>query len=506
MNRLPKRCTADYEHRHLVLAGDPPWHMDELDPIAVRMLLHQRAPGLLPLEIAEIDLQVTVKYVTEGRKRLSEQWRSAPMTLSELFRFLRALLLFWEEAENYMLQPGCLLLHEDYIYIGSGMEDAAFVYIPILESSDPEAVPAEQFRAFLYTALAHVDELKGTAVARLLQYVQSGRWQTEELRKLVSEGIAETEGSRVSSYARFDREPAGKANPAPPAWDDRPAASQPERPASAAKPKEDEALRLLWETGSMEEGEEPGTASRWTADPKRLIAAYGVLSAAVWLMWAMSPSERFLYAGAVLQLLLTLGGYMLWQKSRRRPQRPFPEAAPAEPPTPPPPVEERIHPSPDIPPARSPLSLNTAMLPAANRTEILEPGDFPFSPSYPYLLQRNGLREARVELFKTPFVIGRDARSDHRIEEAGVSRRHIEIGLGASGYTVQDLGAANGTRLNGQRLAPYKTYPLADGDEIHIVLSEFVFRLNDSFRRNPVWPPSATASPAERADRPQGSD
>ncbi len=50
--------------------------------------------------------------------------------------------------------------------------------------------------------------------------------------------------------------------------------------------------------------------------------------------------------------------------------------------------------------------------------------------------------------------------------DAGVSRRHAAIHCRGGVYQVEDLGSANGTYLNGRRLAPHVPAALANGDEL----------------------------------------
>jgi hypothetical protein len=52
--------------------------------------------------------------------------------------------------------------------------------------------------------------------------------------------------------------------------------------------------------------------------------------------------------------------------------------------------------------------------------------------------------------------------------EGGVSRRHARIHRQKSQYFIEDLGSANGTFLNGQRLTPYLPHPLHDNDELQL--------------------------------------
>jgi pSer/pThr/pTyr-binding forkhead associated (FHA) protein len=50
--------------------------------------------------------------------------------------------------------------------------------------------------------------------------------------------------------------------------------------------------------------------------------------------------------------------------------------------------------------------------------------------------------------------------------DAGVSRRHAILAYRDGVYHVEDLGSANGTFVNGKRLAPHASAQLATGDEL----------------------------------------
>jgi pSer/pThr/pTyr-binding forkhead associated (FHA) protein len=50
----------------------------------------------------------------------------------------------------------------------------------------------------------------------------------------------------------------------------------------------------------------------------------------------------------------------------------------------------------------------------------------------------------------------------------GISRLHCRVHQRGSTYLVEDIGSANGTFLNGERLTPYMPYPLENGDELQL--------------------------------------
>ncbi|MEA3338384.1 MAG: FHA domain-containing protein [Chloroflexota bacterium] len=52
--------------------------------------------------------------------------------------------------------------------------------------------------------------------------------------------------------------------------------------------------------------------------------------------------------------------------------------------------------------------------------------------------------------------------------ESGVSRHHCKIHQRGSTYLIEDVGSANGTFLGGQRLTPYLSHVLKNGDELQL--------------------------------------
>ena len=60
-----------------------------------------------------------------------------------------------------------------------------------------------------------------------------------------------------------------------------------------------------------------------------------------------------------------------------------------------------------------------------------------------------------------------DLTSDGGLE-GGVSLRHCKIYQRTSSYLIEDLGSANGTFLNGERLTPYLPHTLKNEDVIQL--------------------------------------
>lgn len=76
--------------------------------------------------------------------------------------------------------------------------------------------------------------------------------------------------------------------------------------------------------------------------------------------------------------------------------------------------------------------------------------------------------------------VGRDAENDLVVPEMSVSRKHATLEVSSDGFEVQDLGGANGTRING-RPAPAGGYLLTSGDIVAFGDVECVFLDADAF-------------------------
>jgi len=88
-----------------------------------------------------------------------------------------------------------------------------------------------------------------------------------------------------------------------------------------------------------------------------------------------------------------------------------------------------------------------------------------------------GKEPGRVyEVRKDELSIGRSRESDIFLEDLAVSRLHAKIvSIGNGNYALKDEGSANGTKVNGQLVNKYQTYPLQEGDKIQLGQTVLVF-------------------------------
>jgi hypothetical protein len=70
-------------------------------------------------------------------------------------------------------------------------------------------------------------------------------------------------------------------------------------------------------------------------------------------------------------------------------------------------------------------------------------------------------------------IVGRNESCHLTIEDPRLSRRHAELVAVGAGHTIEDLGSSNGTRVNGERLAPGQPRLLAEGDVVTLGSTRF---------------------------------
>lgn len=92
----------------------------------------------------------------------------------------------------------------------------------------------------------------------------------------------------------------------------------------------------------------------------------------------------------------------------------------------------------------------------------------------------DGVNTGKEYFFEQQAIVGRVEDSDVVLVEPGVSRRHARVYAEHGIYTLEDLGSANGTRLNGEKIEGPEV--LRDGDYLTFSRTTFQFSSIESAR------------------------
>ena len=116
--------------------------------------------------------------------------------------------------------------------------------------------------------------------------------------------------------------------------------------------------------------------------------------------------------------------------------------------------------------------------------------------------------ETTHELAENEITIGRVEDNILQIADGSVSSHHAVLALRGQDYVLTDIGSTNGTRVNGQDLAPDTEHKLRDGDHIRFGHVETVYLSENASEAQPLpveevvaaVPASSSARPANFAN------
>ncbi|WP_339259629.1 DUF6382 domain-containing protein [Paenibacillus sp. FSL R5-0713] len=574
----------------MVLEKEDGLRMEELSRVQMGMLSSNQIPRLLPVHIREVDRNVTLQYDISGYKMLSQMLKSSKIKLRVLYGLLFQLADAFTECRQYMLEPRKLLIQEEYLFINGSFEqgELGIVYVPIMDTVEFDPTP-QQFRELVIRLMAHVQELQGEGIQRVLQLCDNERWDIRQLRELLlelyadeqenggsaaflssrtSENVNDLRGNFHSSITgRDNRQSTSNSRPDQPGAPVQKVAAEPVlnfRQTQKTSESEVEDFPMRSRTFSGRRSPEQSSLESSNSMDKRRSnphnsdslesvdmeveekpATSKITYVILGCMVAMALVWRFIYmeqpgqTQMILCMVLSLGllGVAGWTWKRKgithnepenkrtfsfnlgknkgkqteEEEEPFQESwrwNTAERP-----VErinqtiasaseggsehshyQSLHMTPEHsdPPfvqrhvesvaSTSELIRHDTVAEATVNLQNLTKGNFngegPVKASY-YLERRSGSSDQheRMDVQGASFVIGRSADMVQWVDTAtGVSRAHVELSRNKSGYVIKDLGSVNGTILQGNILAPYKEYPLADGDTFTLAESVYIYR------------------------------
>ncbi|MCW3793668.1 FHA domain-containing protein [Paenibacillus sp. LS1] len=561
--------------------------MEELSRVQMGMLSSNQIPRLLPVHIREVDRNVTLQYDISGYKMLSQMLKSSKIQLRVLYGLLFQLADAFTECRQYMLEPRKLLIQEEYLFINGSFEqgEIGMVYVPIMDTVEVDSTP-QQFRELVIRLMAHVQELQGEGIQRVLQLCDNERWDIRQLRELLlelyadeqenggnaaflssrtSDTVDDPRGNLHSSISERDNMRAtGHSRPYQPSALFQNASVEPQlnfrQPQKmSASEVEDIPERSRTFPGRRPSGQsslagsnsvDQGSGNSYdslehvdieveqksgSSKVTYIILGCMVAMALVWrFIYMEQPGQTQMILSALLSLgLLGVAGWT-WKRSRVNPEtgkenkRSFSfslgknkdkqteaeeelfqeswrwNTADRS--------EERVNQAvesdsegsvhsrfqnlhmttdhSELPfvqhqdrtvASTSELIRHNTVAEATVNLQNLTPGNNisagPVVPAF-YLERRSGSGDQeRMDVQGASFVIGRSVDMVQWVDTAtGVSRAHVELSRNKSGYVIKDLGSVNGTILQGNILAPYKEYPLADGDTFTLAESVYTYR------------------------------
>jgi TM2 domain-containing membrane protein YozV len=453
----------DYDGKngnHLLISRKGGLMSQNFEDIEVNMLLSNKIPGLLPLSLEELDLQVTLRYNLNNKRMLKTFVQSQKLTMKNYYTILYRIAEILNESKNYMLAENKYLIDKEFIFLGDDMLDLSLTYLPIKTIPEKKQV-TEELKLLASELAVDVKGLQGEKYQELIQYFNHDDFSLVGLKKKLKEFLNQLNFAAVPEHTNQSKVPivetqviAGQGK----------VANAAEKTVKASDKK----------TGLTSLPQE-------LPERSRLIIILGaiLLSAALWQSYLGSPSKGLLYINIGLTIAIADIAFILikiWYPHKyAKSVANIPES-----------VEQFVavaglqKPAIDISTYYDDLHDMTAFLDEGDdATGLLTQENEQPHPNKRvrafFVYNKNG-SSTKTEIKKGSMTIGRkESAVDFALDIVGVSRLHCEIVSASDKYMVKDLSSKNGTLLNNEKIVPYKTYPLQNGDELIIGKSTLTF-------------------------------
>lgn len=418
----------------------------ESDNYRIRMLEHNRIPGLLGCSVKSMDSVLSFYYDVSSRQPLSTYLEKETvgkelitLIFADLARTLDSLGEFLLDADGIMLEP-------DMIYLNAERKDLKFCYFPASESSAPD-----QLRTLSEALLPRLDQNDRDAVNMGYRFYSAAMADEVTIDFLRRIGEEQEESSRHPETAGGKPEKQPVSLPKGNEWDEEP---------------EDlfryETMFRQQETESAEEKQK-----RRGALIKMIPIALAVL-VLVLAIWT-----GYILPGAGLSLLLAASG-LLWDflGSKRRKKLSCKRSPELD--------SDYETDRSDKEEIRNEQEesrdgqLREPEFCSDEETVLLE--DYKEKPEEQtaWLSAEEG--SGKIVLDRNFYLIGKSpSTADLVIEGAAVSRLHAKLQNVDGKWKISDLNSRNGTFVNDRLLQPGEEEYLEDGDRVRFADRGFLF-------------------------------
>ena len=494
---------------------------EELDRTALGMLTHNEIPGLLPVSCLNVDAQQMVRFKVSSLTALMGCWNGV-IRKEKLLTFLVSVCRAVLECQEYMMDPGKLVLRWDYVFVEPLSGEARLAYLPVTGEEESSVV---QFLRELVQRTTFDPQEDGSHVAVIFNALNAPNFSVEkflEQLQALSGGAKpkaaparpiETAPPLQAQRAPQQPTPASVPTAPPHAVQAPPAAQQPpvgqpvnvppmgqpmnvppmgqpmnvppvQQPLPGQKPPKGQKLSKAPKAPKPPKGGQdfgfavpgmtppaaPGGAPQGMAVPPQVQQPVPPQTPPA------PPTEK------------KKGGFLGFGKKKEKEPayapagpaappmaQPF-QAQPAQTPVQPyqPPVQQPSFQQPPAPPMGGGRTVPLGGGQAAGHTVPFGQGEGPAGPGTLFLVRR--LNGQRAAINKDVFHVGREQRVVDFCLTGGrnwVGTDHAYFLKKEDGYYLVDNNSMNHTWLNGQQLVSNQPYPVKAGDVIRMADEEF---------------------------------
>lgn len=399
-------------HQYLVFEAN----IIDMKRYEIKMLMHYRGTGLLPVEFQLQDGKGRIRYEISGGISLQQQFDHGEMDGKMLRTLFLSILSCYTEMEEYLLPAEGMIFQPDKIIYLPEKRAFQFCYYP-----NESGVFQKDFLELTEFCMKHIPYQNSEAVLfiyGLYRKLQNGTMEEEEIKHYLEEGV------------KSEKEDAYENHP-----DDRRIVKQ-----QVVQNQEIKGEKWDYIEVAGDNQEQKTRKIQWYIYGSLALVAF-VLDVIFGIRFlGITHGETDLKCCIILTVLVIFLLYCMFY-SRGKTEKKQVEKKEFE-------IIADAKPSQMI---EETMILNT---------------DIPFEEWELMDLRDN---QVRIQLNQLPGILGRKAGEvDYLLSDEGISRRHLKLYIREDSLYVEDLGSTNGTYVNGIRLEVGEAVMVSDEDLLAI--------------------------------------
>lgn len=414
----------------LIFSKDSAWTESHLNAMEKKMLLSYPIARLLPLQLNEMDLQISLCYKIGTKKNLSYLCQRQSFNELECFQILLTIVSTILNSKAHLLNEERYLLQDSFIYIGTDHMDVNLIYLPLHELTDKRSLQQDLVK-LANSLLCKQGKATSQYANKIVQLLSSPHFQLITMKELLLQSILEMDiqPEAIVYQPDLSNEP----------W-----------------------LPLTTKEGLI----------KWRLSESHnpiLIIICILIVMLIWTFYYIFPSVGMLNLCLGLCLMVLNISFELNRSLAKMEtgelsyERPFGNS-----------MQVKHQTIPDTDYYVHLIDQTTLLAPAniiSDATVMLAP------PMKAFLELKQGEETELIKISGDSFIIGRSIEgAQFTLNWIGLSRTHLEINRLGNDYQVKDLGSKNGSFLNEESMVPHQFYTLTEGDCIKVVEKQFIYK------------------------------
>lgn len=172
---------------YMILKAEGGLQSKDINRVQHTMLASVEIPGLLPVDLREIDFEVNLHYEITGKRMLSQCLKNDKLSAQEFYRLLLQIVTILDDSHQYMLSPSNFIINEEYIFVEEPLASAmlCLTYVPTCESTAAQESLGLSLLTLITRILSSVTAVEGSGIQRIVSFCGNELFSTSALKTML---------------------------------------------------------------------------------------------------------------------------------------------------------------------------------------------------------------------------------------------------------------------------------------------------------------------------------